>query len=174
MAGRSAIVDFGARISLRSSKFITSDGERRLRRQLARLWNEERPQLLESIAAAAAEGDRSENAEYIYGRRRLREIDRKIKYLSERLDQLQIVEIDETRTPEQVVFGAWVEIEDEEGEVKKIRIVGPDEFDASRNFISMDSPIGRALMKKRVDDSVLVKLPKGEVEYTILSIAFKG
>lgn len=174
MRVRSAIIVSGVSVSLRSSKFITSDGEKRLRRELARLWHEERPQLLESIAAAAAEGDRSENAEYIYGRRRLREIDRKIKYLSERLDQLEIVEIDEARVPEQVVFGAWVEIEDEEGEVKKVRIVGSDEFDASRNFISMDSPIGRALMKRRVDDSVLVRLPKGEVEYTILAIGFKG
>lgn len=76
--------------------------------------------------------------------------------------------------PDQVVFGAWIEIEDEEGEVKKVRIVGSDEFDGARGFISMDSPIGRALMKRRVGESVLVRLPKGEVEYTILSISFRG
>jgi len=161
-------------VSKRSSRFITSDGEKRLRKELARLWHEERPQLLESIAAAAAEGDRSENAEYIYGRRRLREIDRKIKYLSERLDQLEVVEIDDDRVPDQLVFGAWIESEDEEGEVNKLRIVGSDESDGARGFISMDSPIGRALMKRRVGESVLVRLPKGEVEYTILSISFRG
>lgn len=174
MGALSANPDSRVSVSKRSSRFITSDGEKRLRKELSRLWHEERPQLLESIAAAAAEGDRSENAEYIYGRRRLREIDRKIKYLSERLDQLEVVEIDEDRVPDQVVFGAWIEIEDEEGEVKKVRIVGSDEFDGARGFISMDSPIGRALMKRRVGESVLVRLPKGEVEYTILSISFRG
>src|SRR5690554_6281238 len=107
MGALSANPDSRVSVSKRSSRFITSDGEKRLRKELARLWHEERPQLLESIAAAAAEGDRSENAEYIYGRRRLREIDRKIKYLSERLDQLEVVEIDEDRVPDQVVFGAW-------------------------------------------------------------------
>jgi transcription elongation factor GreB len=156
----------------RRSGFITPEGERTLRRELVFLWHEERPRVVKGVADAAAEGDRSENAEYIYGKKRLREIDRRIKYLSERLDALTVVEIDETKKPERVVFGAYVDVVDDGGHEKTIRIVGPDEFDGEKNFISMDSPIGRALMQKRAGDVVFVERPIGDVELEIVAIRF--
>jgi transcription elongation factor GreB len=154
------------------SGFITPEGERTLRKELVFLWHEERPRVVKGVADAAAEGDRSENAEYIYGKKRLREIDRRIKYLSERLDALTVVTIDPARTPERVVFGAYVDVIDEDGNEKTLRIVGPDEFDGDKNFISMDSPIGRALMKKQEGDVVHVERPIGDVELEIASIRF--
>jgi transcription elongation factor GreB len=154
------------------SGFITPEGERTLRKELVFLWHEERPRVVKGVADAAAEGDRSENAEYIYGKKRLREIDRRIKYLSERLDALTVVEIDPARRPGRVVFGAYVDVIDEEGNEKTLRIVGPDEFDGEKNFISMDSPIGRALMKKQEGDVVHVVRPMGDVELEIVAIRF--
>jgi transcription elongation factor GreB len=154
------------------SGFITPEGERTLRKELVFLWHEERPRVVKGVADAAAEGDRSENAEYIYGKKRLREIDRRIKYLSERLDAVTVVEIDPARSPERVVFGAYVDVIDEDGNEKTLRIVGPDEFDGEKNFISMDSPIGKALMKKREGDVVHVVRPMGDVELEIVGIRF--
>ena len=124
-----------------------------------------------AITAAAAEGDRSENAEYIYRKKQLREIDRRFHYLQKRLDELKVVD----RSPddqERVFFGAWVTVSDDLGHESCYRIVGPDEFDADAFYISMDSPVARALMNKRVDDTVTVRLPSGEKILTIVDIRY--
>lgn len=116
-------------------------------------------------------GDRSENAEYIYGKKMLREIDSRLRFLRKRLDQLTVVE----RIPDdtaKVFFGAWVRIEDEQGELHEYRIVGPDEIDTGKGWISMDAPLGRALLKKMEGEDVVVQLPNGESEYHILKVAY--
>ncbi|HCJ64317.1 MAG TPA: transcription elongation factor GreB [Alcanivorax sp.] len=144
-----------------ASKYITPEGYRRLNEELQRLWKEERPPITKSVQEAAAQGDRSENAEYIYGKKQLREIDRRIRFLSKRLDGMNVVE----RAPEdtgKVFFGAWVEVEDDDGKVERFRLVGPDEADGSRGEISIDAPLARALLGKRVDDEAWVRTPNGE------------
>ncbi len=144
-----------------ASKYITPEGYRRLNEELQRLWKEERPPITKSVQEAAAQGDRSENAEYIYGKKQLREIDRRIRFLSKRLDGMNVVE----RVPEdtgKVFFGAWVEVEDDDGKVERFRLVGPDEADGSRGEISIDAPLARALLGKRVDDEAWVRTPNGE------------
>ena len=144
-----------------ASKYITPEGYRRLNEELQRLWKEERPPITKSVQEAAAQGDRSENAEYIYGKKQLREIDRRIRFLSKRLDGMNVVE----RAPEdtgKVFFGAWVEVEDDGGKVERFRLVGPDEADGSRGEISVDAPLARALLGKRVDDEAWVRTPNGE------------
>jgi transcription elongation factor GreB len=144
-----------------ASKYITPEGYRRLNDELQRLWKEERPPITQSVQEAAAQGDRSENAEYIYGKKQLREIDRRIRFLSKRLDGMNVVE----RVPEdtgKVFFGAWVEVEDDDGKVERFRLVGPDEADGSRGEISIDAPLARALLGKRVDDEAWVRTPNGE------------
>ena len=144
-----------------ASKYITPEGYRALNEELQRLWKEERPPITKSVQEAAAQGDRSENAEYIYGKKQLREIDRRIRFLSKRLDGMNVVE----RAPEdtgKVFFGAWVEVEDDDGKVERFRLVGPDEADGSRGEISVDAPLARALLGKRVDDEAWVRTPNGE------------
>jgi transcription elongation factor GreB len=144
-----------------ASKYITPEGYRRLNEELQRLWKEERPPITKSVQEAAAQGDRSENAEYIYGKKQLREIDRRIRFLSKRLDGMNVVE----RAPEdtgKVFFGAWVEVEDDDGKVERFRLVGPDEADGSRGEISVDAPLARAVRGKRVDDEAWVRTPNGE------------
>ena len=144
-----------------ASKYITPEGYRRLNEELQRLWKEERPPITKSVQEAAAQGDRSENAEYIYGKKQLREIDRRIRFLNKRLDGMNVVE----RAPEdtgKVFFGAWVEVEDDDGKVERFRLVGPDEADGSRGEISVDAPLARALLGKRVDDEAWVRTPNGE------------
>ena len=144
-----------------ASKYITPEGYRRLNDELQRLWKEERPPITKSVQEAAAQGDRSENAEYIYGKKQLREIDRRIRFLSKRLDGMNVVE----RAPEdtgKVFFGAWVEVEDDDGKVERFRLVGPDEANGSRGEISVDAPLARALLGKRVDDEAWVRTPNGE------------
>lgn len=144
-----------------ASKYITPEGYRRLNEELQRLWKEERPPITQSVQEAAAQGDRSENAEYIYGKKQLREIDRRIRFLSKRLDGMTVVE----RAPDdtgKVFFGAWVEVEDDDGKVERFRLVGPDEADGSRGEISVDAPLARALLGKRVDDEAWVRTPNGE------------
>ena len=144
-----------------ASKYITPEGYRRINEELQWLWKEERPPITKSVQEAAAQGDRSENAEYIYGKKQLREIDRRIRFLSKRLDGMNVVE----RAPEdtgKVFFGAWVEVEDDDGKVERFRLVGPDEADGSRGEISIDAPLARALLGKRVDDEAWVRTPHGE------------
>ncbi len=154
------------------ARYITPEGFKALQSELDRLWKVDRPKVTNEVMWAAAQGDRSENAEYIYGKKKLREIDRRIRYLSKRLDSLTVVE----PSPEQegkVFFGAWVEVEDQEGEPASYRIVGPDEFDVRARKISVESPLARALLGKRVGDEVVVVRPKGEAELTILAIRYE-
>ena len=153
------------------SKYITPEGIRRLRAELDELWRNERPRVTQAVAEAAAQGDRSENAEYIYGKRRLREIDRRVRHLRKRLEGMVVVDrrpADMTR----VYFGAWVSLERDDGELLRYRIVGPDEIDAAPEYISMDSPLGRALLTKALDDDVTVELPGGTRTFTVIEIRY--
>lgn len=155
------------------SKYITRQGYETLLAELNYLWRDKRPKVTKSVSEAAAQGDRSENAEYIYGKKMLREIDGRIRYLQKRLDDLVIVDTrptDET----QVYFGAWVQLEDESGELFTYRIVGPDEFDPKKNWISLDSPMAKALLKKAIGDEIKVILPKGEAAYFIDKVSYDG
>jgi transcription elongation factor GreB len=154
------------------SKYITREGQRRLRAELDELWRCERPRVTQAVAAAAAQGDRSENAEYIYGKRRLREIDRRVRFLRQRLDGMVVVEQPPADTS-RVFFGAWVSLEDEDGACSRYRIVGPDEFDRTPGYISMDSPLGRALLRRRLDEEVAVATPGGERLYLIVAIDYE-
>tara|TARA_A100001391_G_scaffold184201_1_gene151895 strand:+ start:46309 stop:46812 length:504 start_codon:yes stop_codon:yes gene_type:complete len=144
-----------------ASKYITPEGYRRLNEELQRLWKEERPPITKSVQEAAAQGDRSENAEYIYGKKQLREIDRRIRFLSKRLDGMTVVDRP-PENPEKVFFGAWVELEDDDGKRETYRLVGPDEAEGSAGLISIDAPLARALLGKRVDDEAWVRTPAGE------------
>lgn len=154
-----------------SSKYITPEGRQRLLDEFSLLWKSKRPEVTAALAAAAAEGDRSENAEYIYRKKQLREIDHRIHFLKTRLEDVVVVDAaPDDRS--QVFFGAWVRLEDEDGGQVVYRIVGPDEFDTDRGYISMDSPVARALMKKREGDEVVVKRPKGEASYTVVSVSY--
>ena len=154
------------------SDYITRNGFERLRSELEWLWREERPRVTEAVSVAAALGDRSENADYIYGKKRLREIDSRIRFLTKRIDQLVVVEAAPRQDPDRIYFGAHVELEDEDGERLAYQLVGPDEFDAKQGRISVDSPVGRALMGRRIDDEVVVRRPKGETTYTVLAVAY--
>ena len=153
------------------SQFITAAGFARLRAELEQLWRVERPRVTQAVQDAAAQGDRSENAEYTYGKRRLREIDRRVRFLRQRLDGMTVVDqppADLTR----VFFGAWVTLEREDGAVVRYRIVGPDETDAAADYISMDSPLGRALLGKGLDAQVDVALPAGGASFTVIAVDY--
>lgn len=155
------------------SKYITPEGLQRLREELDQLWRVERPKVTQAVTEAAAQGDRSENAEYIYGKRRLREIDSRVRFLRKRLDGM--VTVDQPPSdPNRVFFGAWVELESESGEESRYRIVGPDEFDLAPEYISMDSPLGRALLRRALDDEVAVDLPGGIRKFVIVAIRYTG
>lgn len=153
------------------SRFITPEGHARLRAELEQLWRVERPQVTQAVSEAAAQGDRSENAEYTYGKRRLREIDRRVRFLRQRLEGMVVVD----RPPSdraRIFFGAWVTLEADDARELRVRIVGPDEFDAASGYISMDAPLARALLGKRVDDEVVVHAPEGKRTYAILVIEY--
>jgi len=158
----------------RGSRYITPEGFGRLRDEHEHLWRVERPKVTQQVSEAAAQGDRSENAEYIYGKKRLREIDRRLRFLGQRLEELTVVEPTSDRAHDRVYFGSWVELEDEEGEIVRYRLVGPDESVPAEGLISMDSPVGRALMGRSVDDEVEVRRPKGATSYRILEIRSQG
>jgi transcription elongation factor GreB len=153
------------------SQYITRPGAERLQAELDQLWRIERPQVTQAVAEAAAQGDRSENAEYTYGKKRLREIDRRVRFLRGRLDGIVIVE-QPPSDPGRVFFGAWVELEDDAGQVRTHRIVGPDEFDMDPRFVSMDAPLGRALLGRRLDEQVTLELPAGRQRLTIVAIRY--
>jgi transcription elongation factor GreB len=153
-------------------RYITPEGFKRLKNELDRLWRVDRRKVTAEVSAAAAMGDRSENAEYIYGKKKLREIDRRLEYLTKRLDTLTIVKSG-TGKRDRVFFGAWVTVEDEDGDEATYRIVGPDEYDASAGRISVDSPLAKALLGKRKNDEVTVKRPKGDAEVTIIRIRYE-
>ena len=154
------------------SPYITREGYEQLSTEQDKLWKERR-EVVKALAAAAAEGDRSENAEYIYRKKQLREMDRRIRYLQKRLPELKVVNTTPSN-PEQIFFGAWVTLEDDGGCETCYRIVGPDEFNPQTNCISMDSPVARALMKKTIDDEITVKTPKGELNYVIIEVSYQS
>ena len=155
------------------SKYITRRGAQRLREELDQLWRLERPKVTLAVQAAAAQGDRSENAEYTYGKRRLREIDRRVRFLRRRLDGMVIVE-QPPSDPRRVFFGAWVVLEGSDGERARYRIVGPDEFDMAPGYLSMDSPLGRALLTRRLDDEISVEAPGGSRAFVVVAIEYEA
>ena len=156
-----------------SSCYITPAGKKRLDDELAFLWHTRRPEVVRALSAAAAEGDRSENAEYIYRKKELREIDRRVRFLSKRVEQLKVV-FDIPTESSRIFFGAWVDLESDSGEQLRYRIVGPDEFDPATGYISMDSPLALALMRKQVDDEITVQTPGGEMHYTVIQVSYQG
>lgn len=153
-------------------RYITRSGAERLHRELLQLLNVERPKVTAEVSAAAAQGDRSENAEYIYGKKRLRQIDSRIRFLQRRLDRSTVVEPTEQKDTRRVYFGATVTLEDEDGRTTRYQVVGPDELDARGGLISIDSPIGRTLIGKQKGDTVTVVRPRGEIDLTIVDIRY--
>ncbi|MDQ3337675.1 MAG: transcription elongation factor GreB [Myxococcota bacterium] len=154
------------------SAYITPEGAKKLRAELDELWTVERPRVTQQVADAAALGDRSENADYIYGKRRLREIDRRLRFLSKRLDVVVVVS-EPPSDPKRAFFGAYITVEDEDGVEKTYRIVGGDESDMAKGWISIDSPVARALVGKSEGDEVTVKVPKGDVVYTVIGVQYR-
>lgn len=155
-----------------TSNYITPVGRQRLQDEFDQLWHVKRPEVTQAVSEAAAQGDRSENAEYIYGKKQLREIDSRLRFLTKRLENLIVVD----RLPAdlgRVFFGAWVTLEDEEGNSNEYRLVGPDEFDMNPAYISMDSPTAKALLKKQVGDEVEVQAPMGSVYYELIAVRYE-
>jgi transcription elongation factor GreB len=152
--------------------YLTHAGAERLHAELVHLLKEERPRVTAEVSAAAAQGDRSENAEYIYGKKRLREIDRRIRFLQRRLDLSTVVDPREQKDDTRVFFGATLALEDEDGKRSTYQLVGADETDARGGRISVDSPLGRALLGKQLGAAVTVRRPLGEVEVTIVEIRY--
>jgi len=150
------------------TNLITADGLNRLQDEFDHLWRVERPKVVQGVSEAAAEGDRSENAEYIYGKKKLREIDRKLTHLDRRLKVLKVAAA--PKNPQSVSFGCWVSYEDGDGNMHCYQLVGSDEFDVSLGRISIDSPVGQALLQKKVDDEVTIRRPSGELVVVITGI----
>jgi len=156
-----------------TSNYITPPGRQRLQDEFDQLWHVKRPQVTQAVSEAAAQGDRSENAEYIYGKKQLREIDSRLRFLTKRLENVVVVD----RLPAdlgRVFFGAWVTLEDEQENRNEYRIVGPDEFDMHPAYISMDSPTAKALIKKQVGDEVEVQAPVGSVYYEVVAVRYEA
>ena len=154
-----------------SSPYITAEGAEALKVELAGLWRLRRTDVVPALSAAAAEGDRSENAEYIYRKKQLAQIDRKIHYISKRLDVIKVVDRSPARQ-DRVFFGAFIEVEDEQGVRHPYRIVGADETDATRGYISIDSPLARALLGKDLGTSVTVELPAGPAVFELIQVRY--
>lgn len=157
----------------KGSPYITPQGMAALEHELDYLWNKRRPLVVKALSTAAAEGDRSENAEYIYRKKELGEIDRRVRFLSKRVDEVKVIS-DVPKKTEQIFFGAWIELEDDDGQLLQYRIVGPDEFNADSGFISMDSPVAQALMKKLQGDEVTISTPGGVINYYINRVQYKA
>jgi len=155
-----------------ADRFITPAGFARIRAEYEQLFGVERPQLVETISWAAANGDRSENGDYIYGRKRLRELDRRLGYLSKVMKQAKVVDPSVQRDREQVRFGATVELADEEDRRRVVTLVGDDEGDAASGLIAWSAPLARALLGARVGDQRTVRLPAGEKSYEVLAISY--
>jgi transcription elongation factor GreB len=151
--------------------YLTPEGAKKLADELKQLVSVERPRVVQEVADAAAQGDRSENAEYIYGKKRLREIDRRIRFLTKRLDAAVVVKKGEVQT-DVVRFGATVEVEDENGKRSRYRLVGPDEAEPGRGLLSFKSPLGQALLKRRAGDVVTVRRPAGDMDVTLLAVSY--
>lgn len=156
----------------KSAPYITAEGAERLRAEYDQLWRVRRPEVVRALSAAAAEGDRSENAEYIYRKKELREIDRRVHYLQVRLPELKVVD-SAPSDPRRVYFGAWIDVADADGEERRYRIVGPDEIDPARGYISIDSPLAKALLKRSEGEVVTLSLPGGEAELELLSVRYQ-
>jgi transcription elongation factor GreB len=155
-----------------STKYITPEGAARLRRELDELWRVKRPAVTRAVAEAAAQGDRSENAEYIYGKKQLAEIDRRVRYLRKRLTGIRVVDQPPSDTS-RAFFGAWVELAADGGQPREYRLVGPDEFDFAPEYVSIDSPLGRALLGKGLGTEVAVATPEGERRYEITRVRYR-
>lgn len=151
---------------------ITAEGEARLRAELERLWREERPAVAQAVQDAAKNGDRSENGDYIYGKRRLREIDSRVRFLSKRLEKLKVVH-EYPADRGRIYFGATVRIAEADGSERELRIVGPDEFDPARGEISIDAPLARALVGRGCDDLVILEAPGGVREITVRAVDYR-
>lgn len=155
-----------------STAIVTREGFEKLKTELDHLWHTLRPEVVKALAAAAAEGDRSENAEYTYRKKQLGEIDRRVRYLSKRIPSLKVAE-GAPADRETVFFGAQVELENvATGEAVRYRIVGPDETDARRGWISIDSPLARALLKKKLDDEFEAELPAGRTRFVVMGVDY--
>ncbi len=155
----------------RGSNYITPEGEIALREELYQLWKVERPTVTHIVHEAAKNGDRSENGDYIYGKKRLREIDSRVRFLTKRLDHLTVVD-EAPSEQDKIFFGAWVTLEDEAGELQRYRIVGPDEFNLRENKLSMDSPLAKALMGKSLDDEISFQSPSGLKVFIVHAISY--
>lgn len=158
--------------SAKSSPYITPEGIEALRAEVQQLWKIERPKVTETVHQAALNGDRSENGDYIYGKQRLREIDRRVRYLSKRIEEVTVVEY----SPKQegkVFFGAWVDLENDNGDEVSYRIVGADEIDTKKGFISIDSPMAKALIGKNVDDEIELQAPEKKLVWWITGIRYR-
>jgi transcription elongation factor GreB len=153
------------------STYVTAQGQLTLKAELYQLWKVERPVVTQSVTEAAAQGDRSENAEYIYGKKRLREIDHRVRYLSKRLEAFTVVS-QPPSNQSRVYFGAYIKLENNDGVVNQYRIVGPDELDPRKGYISIDGPLARALLGKEIDDEVEIESPAGTSSYVILGIRY--
>lgn len=153
---------------------ITPEGAKRLQDELHELWTVERPRVTQEVSDAAAQGDRSENAEYIYGKKRLREIDRRVRFLRKRLDVVKVIEAGQVADRNRIFFGAWVTLEDDQGQERRLRLVGPDEFDPERGFISINSPMGRALLGRGEGDEVTVERPAGRTTCVVVAISYES
>jgi transcription elongation factor GreB len=157
----------------RAARYITPEGFHRISAEHQRIWTVLRPRVVAEVEAAAALGDRSENAEYIYGKKKLRELDRRLRELSERMDSLTVVD-PRPHPSGRAYFGAWVTVELEDGMERRYRLVGPDEFDVEAGLISVDAPLGRSLLGRREGDVVQVRRPAGTVEVTVLGISWEA
>ena len=157
----------------KGSAVITPEGAQKLQEELNYLWKEERPKVTHIVHEAAKNGDRSENGDYIYGKKRLREIDSRVRFLRKRLEEVEIVDY-QPSDPSKVYFGSWVTLEDEKGEENTYQIVGPDEFNVKEQKISIDSPLAKALLGKKVDGELSIETPQGIRHYLILKIQYKS
>jgi transcription elongation factor GreB len=155
----------------KSSNYITPEGADTLRQELDYLWKTKRPEVTRAVSEAAAQGDRSENAEYIYGKKQLAEIDRRVRYLRKRFDGMRIVAQPPTDR-NKVFFGAWFELTDDNNNTCSYRLVGPDEFNLHNDYISMDSPLGKAVMGKALGDEFLLRAPQGERRYSVTGVRY--
>jgi transcription elongation factor GreB len=156
---------------MKSSPYVTAEGMFRLNQELSERWQRRR-EVVQALAAAAAEGDRSENAEYIYRKKELRELDRRIRYLQKRMPDLKVVDqIPDNQ--DKIFFAAWVGLETEDGNEVEYRIVGPDEIDHAKGNISVDSPLARALLGKTLDDEVVIKVAEGRKQYFVIAIRYQ-
>ncbi|MDB3992392.1 transcription elongation factor GreB [Gammaproteobacteria bacterium] len=153
------------------AKYITKEGEGFLKEELNHLWRIERPQVTQSVSEAAALGDRSENAEYIYGKKRLREIDRRVRYLTKRLEEVQIV-AQPPKNRAKIYFGAFVKLKNDQGNIASYRLVGPDEIQPKKGFISVDSPVGRALLGKQKGDEIIIGSKAEQKLYLVLKVTY--